>query len=49
MASRFTPTLLDKEDAEKMAADELFRKLDSSAESGLSSQEAARRLEDYAR
>ena len=47
MASRFTPTLLDKEDAEKMAADELFRKLDSSAESGLSSQEAARRLEDY--
>jgi H+-transporting ATPase len=47
MATQDTAALLNKEDAEKMTADELFERLDSSAENGLSNQEAARRLEHY--
>jgi H+-transporting ATPase len=47
MASQSIPALLDKEDAERIDADELLRKLDSSSAHGLSSQEAARRLEAY--
>jgi len=47
MATQDTAALLNKEDAEKMTADQLFKRLDSSAENGLSDQEAARRLEHY--
>ena len=47
MATETTPTLLNKEDAEKMSAEDLFKALDSSAASGLSKQEAAQRLEHY--
>jgi H+-transporting ATPase len=41
------PTLLNKEDAEKMSADALFEALASAADSGLSAQEAAQRLAHY--
>jgi H+-transporting ATPase len=47
MATQSTPKLLNKEDAEKMSAEDLFKELDSSAASGLSKQEAAKRLERY--
>jgi len=42
-----TPTLLKKEDAEKLGAEELFKTLGSGAETGLSAQEAAQRLAQY--
>jgi H+-transporting ATPase len=41
------PALLRKEEAEKLSADELFSRLKSSAEHGLSSDEAATRLQGY--
>jgi len=47
MLMQATKVLLNKEEAERMTADELFEKLDSSAEHGLSGQEAAQRLEDF--
>ena len=47
MATQTTPKLLNKEDAEKMSAEDLFKALDSSAAKGLSNQEAAQRLERY--
>jgi len=47
MLTKSTPDLLDKDDVEKMDPQELFKTLDSSMENGLSSQEAARRLEQY--
>jgi len=45
--SQTMPMPLKKEDAEKMHADELFKALRSSADSGLSAQEAAQRLAHY--
>ena len=47
MTTPTAPALIKKEDAENISPDELFKKLDSSAEKGLSGQEAARRLEEY--
>jgi len=41
------PPILDKDEAENMDVDALFKKLDSSQENGLSGEEAARRLEQY--
>ena len=47
MATQTTPKLLNKDEAEKMSAEDLFKALDSSAANGLSNQEAAQRLERY--
>ena len=47
MVTKTTLTLLKQEDVEKMDPQELFKTLDSSVDTGLSSQEAARRLEQY--
>jgi H+-transporting ATPase len=47
METKTMPTLLKQEDVEKMGLPELFKTLDSSADTGLSSQEAAQRLEQY--
>ncbi len=47
MTTKTTLTLLKQEDVEKMGLPELFETLDSSADTGLSSQEAAQRLEQY--
>jgi len=47
MSAKINPGLLNKDDVEKMDPQELFKTLNSSVEKGLTSQEAARRLEQY--
>jgi H+-transporting ATPase len=47
MSTNATSTLLSKDDVEKMDPQELLKTLNSSAQHGLTSQEAARRLDQY--